>query len=706
MKQIIIGKLPRTSISHILILFILIVLMVIGFGSNCFAQKFISLKTYNVDSLLLVLPGQYDEERINTLNNLALSLFFEDLELGQQYADTAMNLAKELKYEEGMAAAFQNYGHIQTFQGNYPLALSNHLEAISRYEKLDKTHTVAWTYYHIGKAHFFARNYEKAIEYGYKALDKFQERTEGGAMVGNKRDEICMLGGIAIAYDYLGETEKAFEIYLKALDDGKKNIFGMTEILVYTYKVGTLYSLMGDISNAKVYLEKILTFPDTNPDIQALKYRPVTWLGNIYFRLGEIDTAKVYLERAYNWYNKNGFLFWSMYVSNDLGKIHYENKEIDIAQNYFKQSEMIFNEMLSRNSWYKYDSLKYVVNFGLEIYFPYPHIELIEMMWINAKSMYHWLYIISEELKNKDDALKYHVAYFNAVDTLNNIQRNREIIELQTKYESERKDQQIDTLSLENELKESRLDQNRYFLFGSIGLLIVLLMFGYILFRQNKLKTDQQMMGLQQKLFRSQMNPHFIFNSLASIQNFMVKQNSKKASIYLSKFSELVRSILDSSAEEYIPFEKEVSTIENYLELQKVRFPDKFEYSIDVDEKIDPENVLIPPMLAQPFIENSIEHGFKHKKTRGEIKICFSMKNNLIVFEIEDDGIGREKAQEIGYKLNKDHRSMATDITRERLMVLNKKLKQKITLIISDLKDDKNKPAGTKVVFDIPYKYV
>ncbi len=377
---------------------------------------------------------------------MSLSLFFEDIELGKQYADTAMKLAKELEYEEGMAAAFQNYGHMHAYQGKYPLALSNHLEALSLYEKLDKTHTVAWTYYHIGKAHFFAKNYEKAIEYGNKALDIFQERTEGGTTVGNMRDVICMLGGIAIAYDYLGETEKALEIYLKALNDGEKDIFGMTEILVYTYKIGTLYSLLGDISSAKVCFEKILAFPDTNPDIQALKYRPVTWLGNIYFRLGEIDTAKAYLERAYNWYNKNGFLYWSMVVSNVLGEIHYENNEIDIGYNYFKQSEMIFNEMLSRNSWYKFDSLKYVVNFGLEIYFPYPHIELIEMMWNSAKSMYFWLYIISEEIKNTDDALKYHVAYFNAVDTLNRLQRNREIIELQTKYESERKDQQIETL--------------------------------------------------------------------------------------------------------------------------------------------------------------------------------------------------------------------------------------------------------------------
>ncbi len=109
-------------------------------------------------------------------------------------------------------------------------------------------------------------------------------------------------------------------------------------------------------------------------------------------------------------------------------------------------------------------------------------------------------------------------------------------------------------------------------------------------------------------------------------------------------------------------------------------------------------------MLAQPFIENAIEHGIKHKETKGHIKVGIVQKNNLIRFELQDDGVGREKAKEIVLKQDKTHRSLSTDITRERLHVLNKKLKQKITLVITDLKDDKGNPAGTKVVFDIPFK--
>jgi sensor histidine kinase YesM len=134
---------------------------------------------------------------------------------------------------------------------------------------------------------------------------------------------------------------------------------------------------------------------------------------------------------------------------------------------------------------------------------------------------------------------------------------------------------------------------------------------GVLYFRQGRINAMHEKMLVEQRLFRSQMNPHFIFNSLASVQNFIVKQDDTKASIYLSRFSELVRSILNNSLQEQITLEEEISTIENYLALQKVRFSDQFDYELEVDETLDPESTFVPPMLTQPFIENAIEHGIK-----------------------------------------------------------------------------------------------
>jgi sensor histidine kinase YesM len=223
-----------------------------------------------------------------------------------------------------------------------------------------------------------------------------------------------------------------------------------------------------------------------------------------------------------------------------------------------------------------------------------------------------------------------------------------------------------------------------------------------ILVRQNKLRNEQRTLLLQQRLFRLQMNPHFLYNSLASIQNFIIKQNPAEANSYLSKFSKLVRQILNSSASEYVSLDDELDSIQNYLALQKIRYKEMFDHTVETDDELDPETISIPPMLAQPFIENAIEHGIKHKGSKGHLKINLRKKNHSFILEIEDDGVGRDRAQEIEKPGKKDHKSMATTITSDRLDALNKKLKQKIRFEIIDLKDENGNATGTRVVFEIP----
>ena len=163
-----------------------------------------------------------------------------------------------------------------------------------------------------------------------------------------------------------------------------------------------------------------------------------------------------------------------------------------------------------------------------------------------------------------------------------------------------------------------------------------------------------------------------------------------------------MRNILKSSAQEFVTLEEEIVTIENYLELQRVRFADKFDFRIEVDETLDTGTLLLPPMMAQPFIENSIEHGIKHKVSKGLIEVRFWQSDGSFFYEIRDDGIGREKAREIQMKSDAKHRSVATTITRERLAVINRKRKHKISLGIIDLKDDAGEGVGTRVVFEVP----
>ncbi|MCD4725968.1 MAG: histidine kinase [Bacteroidales bacterium] len=679
----------------------ILILLLISYPLLSFTQKYINLDTYNVDSLLLILPDQLAEERVNTLNNLSVSLFFKEFDLSEHLADEAMSLAKELNYEKGIADGFRNYGHLYRHQGNYPQALNNYFEALSHYEKLDKKHTVAWVCYDIATTHYFARNYEKTIEYANMALEKFRKRLEGGTTVGSVRDTISVQRGLIETY-YLMGFDESLEMDLKVLEAMKKYNFGITEIVCMTWNIAVGYYLTGETDSAKVYFHNALAYPGEDPSVQAQKYRALIWLADLHYSKGEFDTTISYLQTTFEWYNENGFLFWAMYVSNNLGSFYYENNELNIAEKYYLQSERIFKEMINRNSWYRHDSLKYIASYGTELYVPLPLKYMKEMMWINGESIYRKLYQINGKKKRIYKELEYHVAYSKARDTLNKLIRKRETIELHAKYESDRKDQQIDNLSKENEFKDLRIFQSRIILFSLAGLVLLIVILAIVLARQNKLREQQKNLLLQQKLFRLQMNPHFLFNSLSSIHDLIIYEKSAEAGKYLLKFSKLVRNIMDSSVEEYVLIEDEISTIENYLELQKVRFPDKFDYSIEIDKAIDPEIMKIPPMLVQPFIENSIEHGFKHKKAKGNLHISFVLNDEQIRLEVEDDGIGRDKAQEILLKQNKDHKSMATTITLERIQVLNKKYKKKITLEIQDLKNDNDEPIGTKVTFEIP----
>jgi LytS/YehU family sensor histidine kinase len=197
------------------------------------------------------------------------------------------------------------------------------------------------------------------------------------------------------------------------------------------------------------------------------------------------------------------------------------------------------------------------------------------------------------------------------------------------------------------------------------------------------------------------MNPHFIFNSLTSIQSFIFEEDKLLAGKYIADFAALMRLILENSREEFIILEKEISTLKYYFELQKLRYENKFDYSIFVDPSLNLEFDLIPPMLGQPFVENSIKHGIVNKETKGQIDIRFNKRDGYLIFEIEDNGIGREKARQLKDAESNKHISLALSITRERLENFNNRNRKKINFEIIDLVMN-DQPSGTLVKFEIP----
>lgn len=239
--------------------------------------------------------------------------------------------------------------------------------------------------------------------------------------------------------------------------------------------------------------------------------------------------------------------------------------------------------------------------------------------------------------------------------------------------------------------------------YGLVVILIFGLVYIYIKNREKKIMDKNRLLVMEQKLLRSQMNPHFIFNSLSSIQSFIFENNPVEAGSYLSRFAELIRSILYNSREEYISLEKELKTLNNYLELQQLRYNRNFDYLVEVDPELFPEDVYIPPMLAQPFIENAIEHGLKNLDKQGSLNIRFLLKDNLINIFVEDNGIGLQASKDFKDGRAKEHKSLATIITNERIAILNKSFRKYIySMTTEDITNTDGTVAGTRVSFILP----
>jgi sensor histidine kinase YesM len=202
------------------------------------------------------------------------------------------------------------------------------------------------------------------------------------------------------------------------------------------------------------------------------------------------------------------------------------------------------------------------------------------------------------------------------------------------------------------------------------------------------------------KALRSQMNPHFTFNVLNSIQYFISENDMESAELYIEKFASLIRMILDQSRTAYITLEQEISILKLYLELEEMRFEKKFNYTMDIDSKIETGKLLIPGMLIQPIVENAIKHGIRYKEGDAMIKISFSTENSKLVCRVADNGIGQAEAEKL--KAGKSHKSVATAIIRERMEALSSIYNIKLAYNTEDIYNEDGKPDGIRVTIEIP----
>lgn len=346
----------------------------------------------------------------------------------------------------------------------------------------------------------------------------------------------------------------------------------------------------------------------------------------------------------------------------NLGEVYFKKKDYGKAEKVLKEG-LRLNQLLKKT---EYDKQGY---------------ELLHKMYKETGRYKEALAIYEKLISINDETLK--------------LQAKDELKQQELKYGYEKK---VLNLELVNERKNTTKN-TQLIVLGS--LLFLLLTGGYFYYKNSKQKqklSRYEKKELKQKLLLTQMNPHFIFNSIDNIQSLIYNKQEDEAVSYLTKFSKLTRQILENSNENYITLEEELEMMDNYLNIQQLLYNNKFEFTITVDETLELENMLVPPMITQPFIENAVKHGLKNILQKGQIAISYTLETDKLFFTIQDNGEGFQEIEKDSTK-----KSMAMKITKERLKSISNKSDFEVHL--NNILDDNKKVIGAKVFFEIPYIY-
>jgi hypothetical protein len=279
---------------------------------------------------------------------------------------------------------------------------------------------------------------------------------------------------------------------------------------------------------------------------------------------------------------------------------------------------------------------------------------------------------------NTDASIKLYRDFLGKLPDI--VSKDRSLIDNKILEDTE---QRISQLEKEKGLKDELIRKKNVFNYSLIGVLILLTGLIIFIFRTlKKVQIKNKKIALQS--LRREMNPHFIFNSLNSVNHFIATNNELEANQYLTKFSKLMRGVMENSTQDFIPFQQELDLLENYLALEKTRFADKFDYEIVVDEHLNMQSLLVPGMLVQPFLENAIWHGLRYRTEKGFLKLSFEKDTIDLKITVEDNGIGIEESKKQKTQHQKAREGRGMKNTLERIQLLNDLYKNNITCVIKD----------------------
>lgn len=591
-----------------------------------------------------------------------VSSFRGDLESSEKYSNLALRYFKEAGDHRGMINSLNALSYLARQKQDLEAAKSYVERAIATAGSIKDTLPLAEATNNLGNIYKEMALFSQSIDAYFKALRLWESKGDSAGMS-------VAYGSIGLAYFYQKNYDKALEYSSKHLELSEKRK-DLWEVSKSCNTIAQIYNSKGSFDSALVYQRKSLNL-NRMMNFPTGEANTCHNIASTQLNLSRPDSAIWYMKRA-------------LAISKD--------SDLPVPPEYY---------VTLGNTWKSLGNYGQAFSNSLTAY----KLGKEKKMPLVVSDASLLLSDICSRRGREDIAYLYLREHMQLSDSISNDEFLKQVTRMEIQYDYDKKQEAAEYERMQEKLiSDNKIRQQRILLSGLAVLLLIIALVSLLYLRHTRLKAKYAQIDIEQRLLRAQMNPHFIFNSLCAIQDLIMTGTPQKANAFLTKIARLMRNIMENTREEYIPLDKEIETLKLFMDVQQLRFENGFTYSIDVEESINPENVSVPPMLAQPCVENSIEHGLLPGRKDGRISVKYTLKGELIMLEVTDNGIGREKAAEQQPLMKKQ--SVSTKLTEKRLDHFRKILREKnISYDIIDLSGEGGS-AGTKVVMLLPCKRI
>lgn len=662
----------------------------------------------NIDSLNAILvKSKIDTNYVNCLNELCFEYKNAyKYEIADSIAKVALDKSQNLKFPHGILRSNLNLAEVQYEKANYSKSMEIYTQLIQLANNLGNKKYVAICYHRIAIINEDQGNLEESLKYNLLALDLRKE-------IGDKKGIGYSLGNIADYYISKSDFKTALNYLLKAMTIYNE-LRDQESIAYTTYNIGKVYFDLYNYTEALNFYAQSKDMTLAMNDLRAYA-TIVRSIAEVNVRLGRNEIAMKYFHEAIEVAKKINDEITLAQTYSGIGTVFQNQHKFTEAMENFSKASTLFEKL-----GFKVGILVTSINVG------HANIELrnlnkAEICLNRAKALnrgmgfkeydkeiYYHLFEIDSIKNNWKSAIQNYKMYTAYSDSLTKESNSKSIDSLRLNFDFTKKSI-IEKSNYEKEtaLLTSKSKNERNLLATIFGGLILSSGLGFLNFRNRK-KREQAVLAQMvnesdMKALRSQMNPHFIFNCIHTINRLLNELKIQESKTCLDQFSNLTRLVLENSKKREIPLSAELETLRLYMNLENMRFAKPFQYEFVIEPGIDPETTLVPPLILQPFVENSIKHGFRDPEKRGQLKIEIRTENESLVCSVADNGVGRNTVNiktSSGFKKE----SLGIKLTEERLELISKTKKIKSHFLIDDLIDAFDKPAGTRVEIFLPYE--